>query len=158
MILENKPPSTKEWLRYIYTMEYYSAMKGTKLCHLQRHGWIKRLSQSEVSQKKKNKYGISMHNIQNLEEMTQMNLFAKQKQRHRHREKTWTPKGGIGGGMNYEIGIDIYTLLLLLLSHVSRVRLCETPQTEAHQAPPSLGFSRQEHWSGSPFPSPMRKK
>ena len=45
-------------------------------------------------------------------------------------------------------------LLLLLLSHFSRVRLCETPQTAAHQAPPSLGFSRQEHWSGLPFPSP----
>ena len=27
----------------------------------------------------------------------------------------------------------------------------------AHQAPPSLGFSRQEHWSGVPFPSPMRE-
>ena len=27
----------------------------------------------------------------------------------------------------------------------------------AHQAPPSLGFSRQEHWSGPPFPSPMRE-
>ena len=27
----------------------------------------------------------------------------------------------------------------------------------AHQTPPSLGFSRQEHWSGSPFPSPMRE-
>ena len=27
----------------------------------------------------------------------------------------------------------------------------------AHQAPPSLGFSRQEHWSGLPFPSPMHK-
>ena len=47
------------------------------------------------------------------------------------------------------------TLLLLLLSHFSRVRLHATPQTAAHQAPPSLGFSRQEHWSGSPFPSPM---
>ena len=34
---------------------------------------------------------------------------------------------------------------LLLLSHFSRVRLCVTPQTAAHQAPPSLGFSRQEH-------------
>ena len=45
-------------------------------------------------------------------------------------------------------------LLLLLLSHFSRVRLCVTPQTAAHQAPPSLGFSRQEHWSGLPFPSP----
>ena len=48
-------------------------------------------------------------------------------------------------------------LLLLLLSHFSRVRLCATPQTAAHQAPPSLGFSRQEHWSGLPFPSPMHE-
>ena len=48
-------------------------------------------------------------------------------------------------------------LLLLMLSRFSRVRLCETPETAAHQAPPSLGFSRQEHWSGLPFPSPMRE-
>ena len=40
-------------------------------------------------------------------------------------------------------------LLLLLLSHFSRVQLCATPQTAAHQAPPSLGFSRQEYLSGS---------
>ena len=46
-------------------------------------------------------------------------------------------------------------LLLLLLSHFSRVRLCATPEMEAHQAPPSPGFSRQEHWSGLPLPSPM---
>ena len=46
-------------------------------------------------------------------------------------------------------------LLLLLLSCFSRVWLCVTPQTAAHQAPLSLGFSRQEHWSGLPFPSPM---
>ena len=38
---------------------------------------------------------------------------------------------------------------------LSRVQLCATPQTAAHQAPPSLGFSRQEHWSGLPVPSPM---
>ena len=48
-------------------------------------------------------------------------------------------------------------LLLLLLSRFSRVRLCATPQTAAHQAPPSLGVSRQEHWSGLPFPSPMHE-
>ena len=47
--------------------------------------------------------------------------------------------------------------LLLLLSRFSRVRLCATPQTAAQQAPPSLGFSRQEHWSGLPFPSPMHE-
>ena len=34
---------------------------------------------------------------------------------------------------------------------------CVTPQTAAHQAPPSLGFSRQEYWSGLPFPSPMHE-
>ena len=39
-------------------------------------------------------------------------------------------------------------LLLLLLSHFSRVQLCATP---------SLGFSRQEHWSGLPFPFPIHK-
>ena len=48
-------------------------------------------------------------------------------------------------------------LLLLLLSRSSHVRLCATPQMAAHQAPPSLGFSRQEHWSGLPFPSPMHE-
>ena len=48
-------------------------------------------------------------------------------------------------------------VLLLLLSHFSRVRLCATPYTAAHQAPLSLGFSRQEHWSGLPFPSPMHE-
>ena len=40
---------------------------------------------------------------------------------------------------------------------LSRVQLCATPQTAAHQAPPSLGFSRQEHWSGLPLPSPMHE-
>ena len=48
-------------------------------------------------------------------------------------------------------------LLLLLLSRFSRVRLYATPQMAAHQALPSLGFSRQEHWSGLPFPSPMQE-
>ena len=37
---------------------------------------------------------------------------------------------------------------------LSRVRLFVTPWTIAHQAPLSMGFSRQEYWSGLPFPSP----
>ena len=41
-----------------------------------------------------------------------------------------------------------------MLSHFSRVQLCATPQTAAHQAPLSLEFSRQEHWSGGPLPPP----
>ena len=43
--------------------------------------------------------------------------------------------------------------LLLLLSHFSCVRLCATPETAAHEASPSMGFSRQEYWSGVPLPS-----
>ena len=48
--------------------------------------------------------------------------------------------------------------LLLLLSRFSRVWLCATPETAAHQATPSLGFSRQEHWSGLPLPSPIKRQ
>ena len=44
--------------------------------------------------------------------------------------------------------------LLLLLSRFSCVRLCATPWTAAYQAPPTMGFSRREYWSGLPFPSP----
>ena len=49
-------------------------------------------------------------------------------------------------------------LLLLLLSHFSLVRFCATPEMAAHQTPPSLGFSRQEYWSGLPFPSPSNDR
>ena len=59
---------------------------------------------------------------------------------------------------NQGLFISLSTLLLLLLlSRFSHVRLCVTPQMAAHQAPPSLGSSRQEHWSGLPFPSPMHE-
>ena len=47
--------------------------------------------------------------------------------------------------------------LLLLLSRFSRVRLLATPWTAAPQAPPSMGFSRQDYWSGVPLPSPKER-
>ena len=40
------------------------------------------------------------------------------------------------------------------MKSLSRVLLFATPWTVAYQAPPSMGFSRQEYWSGLPFPSP----
>ena len=46
---------------------------------------------------------------------------------------------------------------MLLLSLFSRVRLCATPETAAHLALLSPGLSRQEHWHGLPFPSPMHE-
>ena len=50
--------------------------------------------------------------------------------------------------------VFISLVLLLLLSCFSRVRLLVTPWTAAYQAPLSMGFSRQEYWSGLPLPSP----
>ena len=46
--------------------------------------------------------------------------------------------------------LNLFTQVELL----SRVRLFATPWTVAHQAPPSMEFTRQEYWSGLPFPSP----
>ena len=46
------------------------------------------------------------------------------------------------------------TYVLLLLSRFSSIRLCATPWTVAHQALLSVGFSRQEYWSGFPCPPP----
>nr|XP_042088368.1 uncharacterized protein LOC101119153 isoform X1 [Ovis aries] len=60
--------------------------------------------------------------------------------------------GGVTKG--YTTSVYHITMLLLLLSHLSRVRLRATPWTAAHQAPPSLGSSRQEHWSGLSLPFP----
>ena len=76
-----------------------------------------------------------------------------------HKSKNFPRGNGIWG---QKITFLFYTLLfcmsiytMLLLSCFSHVRLCATPQTTAHQAPLSLGFSRQEYWSGLQFPSPI---
>ena len=70
----------------------------------------------------------------------------------------WCLISGRGSSLLFlECWEKIILMLLLLLSRFSRVRLCATPETAAHQAPPSLGFSRQEYWSGLPFPSPMHE-
>ena len=53
---------------------------------------------------------------------------------------------------------SLTALLLLLLSRFSHVRLLATPWTAAYQAPLSMGFSRQEYWSGMPLPSLVNSK
>ena len=59
--------------------------------------------------------------------------------------------------LNKTLKYPISKLLPLLPSRFSSVLLCATPWTAAYQASPSVGFSRQEHWSGLPFPSPMHE-
>ena len=58
-------------------------------------------------------------------------------------------------GKEYEK--ECMLLLLLLLCRFNRVRLCATPEDGSPPGSPSLGFSRQEHWSGLPFPTPMHE-
>ena len=60
-----------------------------------------------------------------------------------------------GGFFTTEPSGKPLNVYMLLLSHFSHVQFCVTPQMSAHQALLPLGFSRQEHWSGLPFPSPM---
>ena len=65
------------------------------------------------------------------------------------------PDPGIKQGAPTLVGRFLITEpLLLLLSRFSRVRLLVTPWTAAYEAPPPMEFSRQEFWSGLPFPSP----
>jgi len=72
------------------------------------------------------------------------------------REEKWIKGIQITKEVNISLFADnmILYMLLLLLRRFSRVRLCATPEMVAH---PSLWFSRQEHWSGLPFPSPMHE-
>ena len=60
--------------------------------------------------------------------------------------------------MKYEEFIKF--IFLAAAAAAKWLQLCLTlcnPIDGAHQAPPSLGFSKQEHWSGLPFPSPMHE-
>ena len=63
------------------------------------------------------------------------------------------------GGLCLEVrGGRPLIMKMPLLCYAKSLQSCPTlcdPIDGSHQAPPSLGFSRQEHWSGLPFPSPM---
>ena len=67
----------------------------------------------------------------------------------------WKDKLGVWDGHMHTSFQEVLLLLLPLLSHFSHVQLYVTPRTAAYQAPPSMGFSRQEYWSGVPLPSPL---
>ena len=75
-----------------------------------------------------------------------------------HRQQpTWLPRPWDSPGKNTGVGCHCFSSAwkwkgkVKLLSHVW---LLATPWTAAHQAPHSMGFSRQEYWSGVPLPSP----
>ena len=115
-----KCPSTDEWIKkmwYIYTMEYYPAIKGTKLSHLQRRGWIQRLSYRLKSERERQIYRILTHICETQKNGTDEPVCRAEIETQMQRTNVWTARGesGRGGGdvMNWETGIDIYTLICM---------------------------------------------
>ena len=84
-------------------------------------------------------------------------MFLKKRSEQKHNEDATEENTAILM-KDLNLNVSRVLLLLLLLSHFSCVRLCATPQMAAHQAPLSLGLSREEHWSGLPFPSPRHER
>ena len=75
-----------------------------------------------------------------------------------HRQQpTKLPRPWDSPGKNTGVGCHFFLQCMKVKSEVkslSRVPPLATPRTAAYQAPPSMGFSRQDYWSGLPFPSP----
>ena len=73
--------------------------------------------------------------------------------RPHRRQPTRLPRPWDSPGKNTGVGCHCL-LQCIKVKSLSSVRLLATPWTAAHQAPPPMGFSRQEYWSGVPLPSP----
>ena len=74
--------------------------------------------------------------------------------RPHRRQPTRLPRPWDSPGKNTGVGCHfLLHCMKVKVKSLSRVRLLATPWTAAYQAPPSMGFSRQEYWSGVPLPS-----
>ena len=73
--------------------------------------------------------------------------------RPHRRQPPRLPRPWDSPGKNTGVGCH-FLLQCVKVKPLSRVRLLATPWTAAYQAPPNMGFSRQEYWSGVPLPSP----
>ena len=72
-------------------------------------------------------------------------------------QPTRIPRPWDSPGKNTGVGCNFLLQCMkvkMKVKSLSRVQLLATPWTAAYQAPPSMGFSRQEYWSGVPLPSP----
>ena len=104
---------------YIYTMEYYSAIKRNEIGSFV-ETWmdLETVIQSEVRQKEKNKYRILTHICGTQKNGTDEPVCRAETETQMQRTNVWTPRGESGGGggvMNWEIGIDMYTLMCIKL-------------------------------------------
>ena len=103
----------KEDVVYIYTMEYYPAIKRNEIeSFVETWMDLETVIQSEVSQKEKNKYRILTH-ICGTQKNDTDELVCRAEIETDVENKRMDPKVGGGGGMNWEIGIDIHTLICI---------------------------------------------
>ena len=79
----------KKDVRYTHThtIEFYSAIKNNKICHLRQHGWLEGIMLSEISQTEKDKYCM-MSLIYEIYKTEQASEYNKKRNIHRCREKT----------------------------------------------------------------------
>ena len=85
-----------------------------------------------------------------------LSLFSRV-QPHR-RQPTRLPRPWDSPGKNTGVGCHFLLQCMKVKSESDVAQSCRTlrnPMTSVHQAPPSMGFSRQEYWSGLPLPSPL---
>ena len=101
---------------------------------------------------------IARRNINNLRYADDTTLMAEREEELKSllmKVKEQSEKGGLKFNIQKtKIMASSPTMHACMPSHFSHVQPCATLWTAAHQPPPSTGFSRQEYWSGLPFPSP----
>ena len=120
-----KCPLRDEWIKkmwHMYTMEYCSAIKRNKIVPFTEM-WmdLETVIQSEVSQKEKNKYHILLH-ICGIQKNGTDELICKAEiETQMQRTNVWTPREEGRVGMNWEMGIDIYTRLCI--KQITKVNL-----------------------------------
>ena len=101
---------------------------------------------------------VAGRNINNLRYADDTTLMAEREEELKSllmKVKEQSEKGGLKFNIQKtKIMASSPTMHACMPSHFSHVQPCATLWTAAHQPPPSTGFSRQEYWSGLPFPSP----
>ena len=132
---------------YIYTMEYYSAIKRNEIGSFV-ETWmdLETVTQSEVRQKEKNKYRILTHICGTQKNGTDELVCRAEIQTQMQRTNVGTPSrgsGGVGGGvMNWEIGIDMYTLIRI--KQITNKNLLYIKQKQTHRQKTNLWLNKRE--------------